>query len=403
MGLNENSTESAVFTPVSGQAAPSAKMEVTPVKILIVDDDADMRMLYRRIFSRSAGEFAVIEAENIEEGLHLMQAFAPDCVLLDYQLPDGNGLGFIERWQSGRMSAGYIDDDHTAIIMVTGHGSEFTAAEAMKRGAADYIPKSAVTHDAEDAGLFLRNLRNAIERTKLKNEVSHYQEKLEKSYTALSEFTHTASHDLKAPLRHIISYCELIRDEFGEKMGHEGVQYTARLIVNARRLQRLVDDLLSYSEALDTIEECMAVDTNAVANEVLEYLEEALREHGATMTVENFPVVTAYPLRIKQLLQNLMSNALKYKGDRPPVVRLNCREEGGEYLFSVADNGLGIEPEYCSMIFEPFKRLHARDKVEGSGLGLAICRKITDMHGGRIWVESRPDQGSTFYFTIPKA
>lgn len=372
--------------------------DVTPVKILIVDDDSDMRATYRRLFSPHADEFTLLEAESIEEGLSLLRREQPQCVLLDYLLPDGNGISFIERWQDGRASAGYMDDDRTAIVMVTGQGSESTAAEAMKRGAADYITKSAI-----DAGLFIRNIRNAIERTQLRNEVAHYQEKLERSYTALSEFTHTASHDLKAPLRHIISYCELIRDEFGEKMGHEGIQYVTRLIVNARRLQRLVDDLLAYSEALDTIEEKTLVNVNEVAQEVLEFLEESARECGATISVEKLPVIEAFPLRIKQLLQNLVSNALKYRGPNTPNIRLSCDTREREYLFAVEDNGLGIEPEYRDMIFEPFKRLHSRDKVEGSGLGLAICRKIVDMHGGRLWVEPCAGGGSCFYFTIPKA
>jgi len=394
MGQTQHSE--ALAATLRGETRRPAEM--TPVKILIVDDDEDMRATYRRLFSAHADEFSLLEAESIAAGLELLQRESPQCVLLDYMLPDGNGISFIERWQEGRASAGYMDDDRTAIVMVTGQGSESTAAEAMKRGAADYITKSAI-----DAGLFIRNIRNAIERTQLRNEVAHYQEKLERSYTALSEFTHTASHDLKAPLRHIISYCELIRDEFGEKMGHEGIQYVTRLIVNARRLQRLVDDLLAYSEALDTIEEKTAVNVHEIAQEVLEFLEETARECGATIEVGRLPIVAAYPLRIKQLLQNLVSNALKYRSHDAPVIRVSCEEREADYLFSVEDNGLGIEPEYRDMIFEPFKRLHSRDKVEGSGLGLAICRKIVDMHGGKLWVEPCPSGGSCFYFTIPKA
>jgi len=361
------------------------------IKILIVEDDAVDRAAYRRVFSRNDG-FTILESDNVQEGLDLMRREAPDCILLDYRLPDGSGIDFITRCQQG------ASEGAAAIIMVTGQGSEQTAVEAMKLGAVDYITKEEVAD-----GVLLRNILSAIERTQLKNAVQHYQQQLEKSYGALSEFTHTASHDLKAPLRHIISYCELIRDEFGERLGEEGVQYTARLIVNARRLQRLVDDLLAYSEALNTIEEKEYVDVDGIAAEIIEFLEETIAEHKATVTVEALPRIYAYPLRIKQLLQNLVSNALKYKSDAAPVIRITCEDKGHEYLFSVADNGLGIEDEHKEMIFESFKRLHSRDKIEGSGLGLSICKKIINMHNGRIWVESTAGKGSTFFFTIPRA
>lgn len=286
------------------------------IKILIVEDDAVDRAVYRRIFSKNEG-FTVLEADTLRDGLDLMGRESPDCILLDYRLPDGNGIDFITRCQQG------TGQSVTAIIMVTGQGSEQTAVEAMKLGAVDYITKEEIVD-----GVLLRNILSAIERTQLKNAVLHYQQQLEKSYGALSEFTHTASHDLKAPLRHIVSYCELIRDEFGERLGEEGVQYTARLIVNARRLQRLVDDLLAYSEALNTIEEKEHVDVDGIAAEIVEFMEETIAEHGATITVQALPRVYAYPLRIKQLLQNLVANALKYKSTAPPVIRIACEDRG---------------------------------------------------------------------------
>jgi light-regulated signal transduction histidine kinase (bacteriophytochrome) len=132
-------------------------------------------------------------------------------------------------------------------------------------------------------------------------------------------------------------------------------------------------------------------------------LEEPIRDTKATIQAANLPVLTAFPMRMKQLFQNLVSNAIKYRSpDRPPVITVTARDKGNEYQFSVEDNGVGIEPEYANVIFQAFKRLHTRDEIEGSGLGLSICRKIIEMHGGAIWVESDPGKGSTFYFTIPK-
>ncbi len=223
-----------------------------------------------------------------------------------------------------------------------------------------------------------------------------------RAYEELKDFTHTASHDLKAPLRHIVSYCEILRDEFGDRMGPEGLGYTLRLIVNAQRLQRLVDDLLAYSLVTDSLEEMRYVDFDSVTHEVLETLEESVSEAGAVVSVEGMPRILAYPVRVRQLLQNLISNAIKYRRAETPQIIVRCEEAGSDHKFSVADNGLGIEPDYLEMIFDAFKRLHSRDDIEGSGLGLCICRKIVAMHKGRIWVESTPGKGSTFYFTIPK-
>lgn len=363
-----------------------------PFNVLIVEDSPEDRELYRRILTRNAGTFRLHEASSIDEGLEIVQRHPLDCIVLDFQLPDGDGIDFIHKYQDARLTNG------AAIVMVTGRGSERTAVEVMKLGALDYITKSSILE-----GFFTQSILNAIERQHLKEEIVRYQQELERSYQALSEFTHTASHDLKAPLRHIVSYCNLIRDDFADKLDEKGGEYIKRLGVNAQRLQKLVDDLLAYSEVANSREEKTSVDCNTVLAEVLEVLEEPIRETKATVSVTPLPVIDAFPFRIKQLFQNLVSNALKYRSrDRNPVISVKVKDKGTEYQFAIEDNGCGIEPEFAGVIFQAFKRLHTRDEIEGSGLGLSICRKITEMHGGGIWVESDPGKGSVFYFTIPK-
>lgn len=363
-----------------------------PFNVLIVEDSPEDRELYRRILTRNNGTFHLHEAANIDQGLDVAQRQHLDCIVLDYQLPDGDGIDFIHKYHDNLAMQG------AAIVMVTGRGSERTAVEAMKLGALDYITKSSILE-----GFFTQSILNAIERQHLKEEIVRYQHELERSYQALSEFSHTASHDLKAPLRHIVSYCNLIKEDFADKLDAQGLEYIKRLSVNAQRLQRLVDDLLAYSEAANSREEKTAVDCNALVAEVVEILEEPIRETGATIDAAGLPVVTAFPLRMKQLFQNLLSNALKYRAaDRAPVITIKAKDKGTEYQFSVEDNGCGIDPEFANVIFQPFKRLHTRDEIEGTGLGLSICRKIMEMHQGGIWVESEPGKGSVFYFTIPK-
>jgi signal transduction histidine kinase len=363
-----------------------------PFKVLIVEDSPEDRELYRRMLKRHGSTFQVFEATNVDDGLRLAEEQPMDCIILDYQLPDGDGLDFIHKYQQSKYARS------AAIVMVTGRGSERTAVEAMKLGALDYITKSSILE-----GFFTQSVLNAVERQHLKEEVVRYQQELERSYQALSEFTHTASHDLKAPLRHIGSYCQIILEEYGDKLGDKGAEYVRRLGVNAKRLQALVDDLLAYSEAMNAKEEKVPVDCGAVVAEVLESFEEPVKESGAKIVATNLPVVTAGPLRMKQMFQNLISNALKYRSpDRDLVVTVSAEDKGSEYLFSVADNGLGIDPAHRTTIFQPFKRLHSRDEIEGTGLGLSICRKIAEIHQGRIWVDSEPGKGSVFYFTIPK-
>lgn len=356
--------------------------------VLIVEDNADDRATYRRYLD---SEFRTLEAANMRDGLDLALSSGADCILLDQVLPDGDGLRFIESFRDRMPQGG------PAIVMVTGQGSEEMAASAMRSGAYDYLTKDGLTK-----GSMMRAINNAVDRRELQRESSRAHGQLEKSFRALSEFAHTASHDLKAPVRHIISYCEMLRDDYAPQLDATGQKYINRLIVNSRRMQQLVDDLLAYSEARENAEEKENFDLNIAVREAREFLEEVIDETGARIEYDTLPAVKAYPLRAKRLMLNLISNALKYRSAAPPIIRISCADQGGEYRCAVSDNGLGIEPEFIEQIFEPFKRLHSRDAVEGSGLGLSICREIMEMHGGKIWVESTPGAGSAFYFTFPK-
>jgi light-regulated signal transduction histidine kinase (bacteriophytochrome) len=316
-----------------------------------------------------------------------------DCVILDYNLPDADGIDFIGSFRRESRSPG------AAVVMVTGQGSEETAVAAMKQGATDYITKNTIAE-----GFFPQAIQNATERARLKGKVKQYREDLEKSNRALSEFAHIVSHDMKAPLRRIASYCELIREEAGDRLdGTEAHSYIERLITNAARLQRFIDDLLAFSRVLHSHEDREALDLTAVARDILDDFAPLIAETHAAVTVEPLPVMEAYPVRMRQLFQNLIGNALKYRGEAPPVVTVSAQEEGDHYLFSVRDNGMGIAPEYQENIFKAFQRLHTQDKIEGTGLGLSICREVVEMHGGRIWVESEPGKGSAFFFTLPLA
>lgn len=226
--------------------------------------------------------------------------------------------------------------------------------------------------------------------------------RLRESNAALSEYGHAVAHDLKAPLRHIVTYTDMLCQVYAPKLDENGMKFIQRLSVNAVRAARLVEDLLAYAEAAEPKDAKTSVDLNAIYNDTVYELQDFIDESKAYVVANDLPHVTGYPSRLRQLLDNLIVNALRYKSAAPPVMGISVAVLEKEYLFSVQDNGIGIAPEYQAQIFEPLTRLHSRDDIEGSGLGLAACRRIVEAHGGRIWVESTEGEGATFFFTLPK-
>lgn len=365
-------------------------LPMDPLKILIVDDSSTDRKLYKRFLLRGRDDFEVLEVDNATAGLDYLRREAVDCVILDYYLPDTDGLDFLRIFREESL------DPDAAIVMVTGQGSEKTAVEAMKSGAADYITKNSITE-----GFFVHTIQNAIERAQLRQQVRQYQESLEHSNQALSDFAHTVSHDLKAPLRRMMSFCKLLEEEAGDKLDEQSLQYMERISANARRMQKFIDDLLAYSGVLHSHEKLTVMDLNQTVKEVIEVLDPQIQENHAHITVEELPALPVYPTKIRQLFLNLISNAIKYHGERRPVIRIGCESSGEKCLFVVQDNGLGIAPEFHEEIFRAFERLHSHDAIEGTGLGLSICKKVLDQHGGEIWVESEEGKGAKFFFTLP--
>lgn len=236
----------------------------------------------------------------------------------------------------------------------------------------------------------------------LPQEESETIRNLRLSNQALSEYGHAVSHDLKAPLRHIVTYSDMLREMFGAQLGENGVKFTDRLAVNARRATALVEDLLAYAEAAAPRDEKIMVDLNAIYNDAVNDVQDTIDESKAYVVANDLPRVEGYPSRLRQLFRNLIENAIRYKSAAPPVIGISVSALENEYLISVQDNGIGIAPEFHGQVFEPLKRLHSRDEIEGSGVGLAASRRVVELHGGRMWLESQEGQGATFFFTLPK-
>jgi len=226
---------------------------------------------------------------------------------------------------------------------------------------------------------------------------------LARSNADLQQFAYVASHDLKEPLRMVASYTQLLARRYKGKLDSDADEFITYAVDGANRMQWLINDLLAYSRVSVQDKVFEEVDCNRVLEEVLSDLRIAIEESLAVVTHDPLPRVMADGLQLGQLFQNLIGNAIKFHGKDHPRVYVSAERRPNEWLFSIRDNGVGLDPEYAERIFVIFQRLHSRDEYPGTGIGLAICKKIVERHGGRIWVVSQTGQGATFHFTLPIA
>ena len=233
-------------------------------------------------------------------------------------------------------------------------------------------------------------------------EMEKKTEDLLRSNKQLEQFVYIASHDLQEPLRTISNYVNLFEEDYKDKLAESSVKYLDRITKATRRMQLLITELLEYARVGRT-QEAAAVDCNILLEEVSKDISASIEESGAVIQSGILPIVYGNFLELKSLFQNLISNAVKFrKKDVPLVVQINALSNPDEWIFAVKDNGIGIERKFHERIFLIFQKLHNEREYSGTGIGLAHCKKIVEVHKGRIWVESEPGTGSTFYFTIPK-
>jgi PAS domain S-box-containing protein len=239
------------------------------------------------------------------------------------------------------------------------------------------------------------------ERRKAQETVELQARALIQSNADLEQFAYVASHDLQEPLRMIQGFAQLLVRRYTTALDDDGRQFLGYVVEGTQRMQTLISNLLSYSRLDRRPGEFSQVDCTAAARTALFNLTRAVQEAGAIVEIGELPTVCADETQMVQLFQNLMANAIKFKADQPPRVQVSARNVGGEWLFAVQDNGIGIEPEYSEKIFAIFQRLHGPNSYPGTGIGLAICKKIVERHGGRIWAGSQSGQGATICFTLP--
>ncbi len=244
-----------------------------------------------------------------------------------------------------------------------------------------------------------KQIENALKQTMQK--MQQMMTKLKQSNDELQQFAYISSHDLQEPLRMVAIYIQLLADRYQGKLDANADEFIQYAVQGVKRIQSLIKDLLLYSQIGSTSKPLKLIEISKAFHSVLDDLKETIDERGAQITTDSLPKVTADRGQIKQLFENLISNAIKFNKEKIPLVHIGAERINSEWVFSVKDNGIGIEPQYMDHIFKPFYRAHSLVEYPGTGIGLSICRKIVDHHSGRIWAESKPGEGATFYFTIP--
>jgi signal transduction histidine kinase len=235
-----------------------------------------------------------------------------------------------------------------------------------------------------------------------KRQLEEIANKLKISNKELEQFAYVASHDLQEPLRMVTSFIQLMERKYKGQLDKEADEYIGFIVEGTHRMKYLIDDLLEFSRLNTQAKEFELAYLEMVLDDVLSNLQLSIKENEAKITHDPLPTLMVDLMQIRQLFQNLISNAIKFHGDETPEIHISAQKTGSEWIFGVNDKGIGIDSKHQELIFGVFKRLHTRDEYDGTGIGLSICNRIVERHGGRIWVESKPNNGSTFYFTIPE-
>lgn len=356
------------------------------LRLLLVEDNPGDARLVREALADVRVPAQISHVSSLGDALKSHEEDL-DAILLDLGLPDSSGVATVVAMREHAA--------HTPIVVLSGLNDDAAGLEAVRLGAQDYLVKGEV-----DGRVITRALRYAIERKHAEDRLLATKEALESANQSLDEFVSIASHDLRDPLAKILALSSVLSTDASGPLADEDRGCVEEIGRSARRMQRLIDALLSYARTVRRIPSLEPLPLNRVVDEVLDDLAFRVREQSAVIDVEDLPTVVADPVQIRQVLQNLVANALKFSApDRPLRIRIGARTRHGIARIAVSDNGIGFAPADAAKLFRPFAQLGGQR--DGSGLGLAICRRIIEAHGGEISASAVPDRGATFTFTLP--
>jgi PAS domain S-box-containing protein len=299
-------------------------------------------------------------------------------------------------------------EEKKAQMMITKIFSEGKASgqmEAKRKDGSNFIAnvqgKIILNEKNEKTGI-TASFIDVTDTVNAKQKLEKSMEELKRSNQELEQFAYVASHDLQEPLRMVSSFTQLLQKRYYDKLDEDANEFIEYAVDGAKRMQNLINDLLTFSRVGMRGTPFEPIDMNKVLSNTLQNLKFVIKETDTNIIYDELPIINADRSQIQQVLQNLISNAIKFHGKEAPKIRISSTEEESKWIFSVKDNGIGIDPQFFNKIFVIFQRLHKRGEYEGTGIGLALCKKIINRHGGEIWVDSESGEGSTFHFSIPK-
>jgi two-component system, sensor histidine kinase and response regulator len=372
---------------------------MTKAHLVVVDDEvAHMRALCDTLGFEG---YQVTGFDSPSEALRALSEHECDLLLTDLKMPEMDGIELIR-------AARAVNPDIAGVIM-TGHGTIDTAVSALQTGALDYVLKPFrlnVILPVIARALDIRNLR--IENASLQRREREQAEELAAAYHDLESFSYSISHDLRSPLRAIRGMTEIYIEEYGVAGPIGGRQRLDQVIGNAERMDQMIEGLLRFCQVTRSAPSRQRIDVNAIVNRVVEDIQVTEAQRRVDVRIAALPECEGEPSLIEQVLGNLVSNAFKFTRGRPDaVVEIGTHRvttvEREEDVYFVRDNGAGFDMKYADKLFGVFQRLHTQEQFPGTGVGLSIVKRILERHGGRIWTESTPDQGATFFFVVGQA
>lgn len=389
-------------TSIDGISRPIARG-----RVLLADDNSDMRSYICRLL---APQFDVEAVSDGQAALERAVDHPPDLILSDVMMPGLDGFGLLKALRAQAATR------TLPVILLSARAGEESRVEGIQAGADDYLVKPFTAREllarvTTHLDMSLLRRQAAERERELRQEAEAARERATTALEALrhanadlEQFAFSASHDLQEPLRMVATFSQLLQMKYAGKLDAQADTIIQHCVEGATRMGRMIRDLLEYTRAASMSESIPQTASLEIALQcALENLRASLDESNARVTHDRLPDLKVEPVHLEQIFQNLLSNAIKYRSNQPPRIHIGAVFRNGSWEFSVRDNGIGIEHRYKEQVFGLFKRLHSRSRYSGTGLGLAICKKLVERYHGKIWVESEPGTGSTFFFTLAES